>query len=89
MWKNLKSKINKEKIREMAGVVRLEEFLREQRLQWLGHVERKYEERGPLKALRLETDTTKKGRLEKRLKIVLECDMIVKGWMHKIMKDGD
>ena len=32
--KTLKDKINNEKIREMTGVVRLEEFLREKRLRW-------------------------------------------------------
>ena len=36
--KTLKDKMNNEKIREMTGVVRLEEYLREKRLRWLGHV---------------------------------------------------
>ena len=58
--KTLKDKMNKEKIREMMGVVILEEFLREKRLRWLGHVERMDEERGPEKALLLEVDGTKK-----------------------------
>ena len=44
--KNPKDKINNEQIREMTGVERLEEFLRLQRLLWLGHVERMDEERG-------------------------------------------
>ena len=47
--KILKDKMNNEKIREMAGVVRLEESLREKRLGWLGQVERMDEERGPVK----------------------------------------
>ena len=38
--KTLKDRMNNEKIREMTSVVRLEEFLREKRLRWLGHVER-------------------------------------------------
>ena len=38
--KTVKDKMNYGKIREMTGVVRLEEFLREKRLRWLGHVER-------------------------------------------------
>ena len=38
--KTVKDKMNNGKIREMTGVVRLEEFLREKRLRWLGHVER-------------------------------------------------
>ena len=58
--KTLKDKMNNEKIREMTGVVRLEEFLREQRLRWLGHVERMDKERGLVKALLLEIDGTKK-----------------------------
>ena len=44
--KTLKDKMNNEKIREMTGVARLEEFLREKRLRWLGHVEKMDEERG-------------------------------------------
>ena len=77
--KTLKDKINNEKIREMMGVVRLEEFLKEKRLRWLGHVERMDEERGPVKALILKVDGTKKGRLKKRWKEVLECDMTTRG----------
>ena len=77
--KTLKDKMNKEKIREMMDVVRLEEFLREKRLRWLGHVERMDEERGPVKALLLEVDGTKKGRPKKRWKEVLECDMTARG----------
>ena len=42
--KILKDKMNNDKICEMTGVVRLEEFLREKRLQWLGHVERMMKE---------------------------------------------
>ena len=60
-------------------VERLEEFLRGQRLQWLGHAERMDEERGPVKALHLEADGTKKERPKKRSKEVLECDMIARG----------
>ena len=63
----------------MTGVVRLEEFLREKRLRWLGHVERMDEERGPVKALLLEVDVTKKGRPKKRWKEILECDMTARG----------
>ena len=47
--KILKDKMNNEKIREMTGVVRLEESLREKRLGWLEQVERMDEERGPVK----------------------------------------
>ena len=77
-------------------------------MRWLGHVERMDEERGPVKALLLEVDGTKKGRPKKRWKEVLECArldaqdqickglqcsrsdcQICKGWMLKIVKDGD
>ena len=77
--KTLKDKMNNEKIREMTGVVRLEEFLREKRLRWLRHVERMDEERGPVKALLLEVNGTKKGRPKKRWKEVVECDMTARG----------
>ena len=60
MWENVKDKMNNEKIREMTGVARLEEFLREKSLRWLGRVERMDEERRPVKALLLESDGTKK-----------------------------
>ena len=45
----------------------------------MGHVERMDEERGPVKALLLEVDGTKKGRQKKRWKEVLECDMTARG----------
>ena len=77
--KTLKDKMNNEKVRESTGVVRLEEFLREKRLRWLGHVERMDEERGPVKALLLVVDGTKKGRPKKRWKKVLECGMTARG----------
>ena len=75
----LKDEINNKKICEMTGVERLEEFLREQRLRWLGQVEKKDEERGPVKVLHLEVDRTKKVRPKKRRKEVLECDVIARG----------
>ena len=75
--KTLKDKTNNEQIREVTGVERLEEFLRKQRLRWLGHVKRMDEETGPIKALHLEVDGTKKT--EKRWREVLECDMIITG----------
>ena len=77
--KTLKDKMNNDKIREMMGVARLEKFLREKRLRWLGHVEKMDEERGLVKALLLEVDRTKKGRPKKRWKEVLECDMTARG----------
>ena len=77
--KTLKDTMNNEKICEMTGVVRLEEFLREKRLRWVGYVERMDEKRGPVKALLLEVDGTKKGRPKKRWKEVPECDMTARG----------
>ena len=77
--KTLKNKINNEKIREMTDVERLEEFLREQRLRWLGHVERMNEERGPVKALHFEVCGTNKGKPKKRWNEVLESDLIARG----------
>ena len=64
--KTLKDKINN-KIREMTGVERSEEFLREQKLRWLGHVKRMDEERGPVKALHLEVKGTKKTERSARM----------------------
>ena len=87
--------MNNEKIREMTGVVRLKEFLREKRLRCLGHVEGMDEERGPVKALLLEVNGTKNGRPKKRWKEVLKCDMTARGLQRldaqllKIVKDGD
>ena len=66
--KTLKDNMNNEKIREMTGVVRLEEFLREKRLRWLGHVERMDEKRGPVEALLLEVEWDKKRKTEKEVK---------------------
>ena len=62
--KTLKDKMNNEKIREMISVMRLKEFLREKRLRWLELTERMDKERGPVRALLLEVDGTKKGRLK-------------------------
>ena len=87
--KTLKDKINNEKIREMTGVVRLEEFLREKRLRWLGYVERMDEERGLVKALLLEIDGTKKGRSKKRWKEVLECGMTARGLQRSDAQDRE
>ena len=80
---------NNEKICEMTGVVRLEEFLREKRLRWLGHVESMDKERGPVKALLLEVDGTKNGRPKKRWKEVLECDMTARGLQRLDAQDCD
>ena len=77
--KTLKDKMNNENIREITDVLRLEVFLREKRLRWLGHVERMDEERVQQRHYLLEVDGTKKGRPKKRWKEVLECDMTARG----------
>ena len=79
MWKTLKDKMNNDEIREMADVERWEEFLREQRLRWLGHVERMDKERGPVKVLHTEVHGTKKEDRKKIRKEVPECDMTARG----------
>ena len=38
--KTLRNDISNEKIREMTGVEKIEEFLREQRLRWFEHMEK-------------------------------------------------
>ena len=61
IWgKTLKDKANNEKTCEMTEVERWEEFLREQRLRWLAHMESMDEERGPVKTLHLEADGQKR-----------------------------
>ena len=45
--KTLKDKIANEKVCELTGVDEMKEFLRGQRLRWLGHVEGMDENRGP------------------------------------------
>ena len=54
--KTLKDKITNEKVRELTDVDEMKEFLREQRLRWLGHVERMDENRGPAKAVQIQID---------------------------------
>ena len=77
------------RFREMTGVERLEEFLRKQRLQWLGLVERTDEERSPVKALHLEVDGTKTGRPKKRWKEVLKWDVIARSLQRLYAKDRE
>ena len=47
------------------------------------------EKRGLVKALHLEVDETKKKKTEKEMKELPECDILTRGWMHKIVEDGD
>ena len=64
--KTLKDKITNEKVRELTGVDEMKEFMRGQRLRWLGHVERMDENRGPANALHFQMDGSKKGRPKNR-----------------------
>ena len=64
--KTFKDKITNEKVRELTGVDEMKEFLRGQRLRWLGHVERMDENKGPAKALHFQMDGSKKGRSKNR-----------------------
>ena len=59
MWENLKDKESNDKTREMTRVESEEELVREQRLRWLGDVEKMDKERGPIKALHINVDGTK------------------------------
>ena len=45
-----KDGISNETIRDMTGIEKIEEFLREQRLRSFGHIERMDEKRAPVKA---------------------------------------
>ena len=52
--KTLKDKVSNDKICKVTGVESIEEFLRQQRLRWLRHVERVDKERGIINALALQ-----------------------------------
>ena len=77
--KTLKDRVRSERIREMTGVEKIEEYLRSQRLRWFGHVERMSEQRAPVKAMKVIVDGTKKGRPKKRWQEVVEQDMRIRG----------
>ena len=62
----------------MTGV-KIENFLREQRLRWFGHLERMNDERAPVKAKNFVVKHSKIGRPRKRWKEVVEKDMLVRG----------
>ena len=50
----------------MTGVEKIEEFLREQRLLWVGHVERMDDKRAPVKTKNFVIDGLKRGTPKKR-----------------------
>ena len=56
----------------------IQKFLREQRVRWLRDVEKMDEERAPVRARKFEIEGSKKDRLKKRWKEVMEKDMLVR-----------
>ena len=69
--KTLKDYIGNQTIRNVTGV-KIEEFLREQRLRWFAHVKRMNDEGTPVKVKHFVVDGSKKGRPKKRWKEVEE-----------------
>ena len=65
----------------------IEESFKEQRSHWLGYMERMDNERGPVKALHLDVDGSKKDRPKKRWKEVVEKDMVDRGLQMKDAQD--
>ena len=64
--KTLKDKISNNKNREMTAVECIDDFPREQRLRWLGHVETMDKEKGSVKVLHFNFEDTRKRRPKKR-----------------------
>ena len=77
--KTLKDRVRSVNIRAMTGVEKIEEFLRSQRLRWLGHVERMSDEKAPVKAMKMTVDGVKRGRPKKGWQEVVEQDMKMRG----------
>ena len=82
--KTLKEKISDDKIRKMTGAI--EEFLREQRLRWLRHVERMDNEREPVKTLHFKMDGSRQTE-EEMERDGQERDMIVRGLQKMVAQD--
>ena len=77
--KRLRDVISIQTIRDMTCVEKIEEFMREQRLRWFGHVERMDIERTPVNAKNFVVDGSEKGIPTKRWKEVVEKAMLVTG----------
>ena len=77
--KTLRDDISNETIREITGGEKIEEFLREQMLRWLEHMEKIDDERAPVKAKMFAVNGSKKGRPKKRWKETVEKDMLARG----------
>ena len=85
--KALRDDISSEKIREMTGVEKIEEFLREQRLRWFEHMEKIDDERAPVKAKTFVVNGSKRGRPKKRWKKTIEKDKLARGLKRKDAQD--
>jgi len=70
--KTVRDKVRNEEIRERTEVESIEEHLREQRLYWFGYMERMDREKPQPVAMNFKTDCSKKGRLKKRWKEVID-----------------
>ena len=66
-------------IRNMTGLEKIEEFLREQRLRWFRHVERIDNERATVKAKRFVVESSKKAPIYEKIEKGLDKDMLIRG----------
>ena len=71
----------------MIGVENIEELLREQRLQWFGHVELMADKRTRVKAKKIVVDGLKRGRPKKGWKKVTKKDMLAGGLQRSDAQD--
>jgi len=62
----------------------IEEHLREQRLRWLGHMERMDCERPQFVAINVKINCSKKGRPKKKWKEVIDVALKVRGLKHQM-----
>ena len=75
--KPLQDSISNQIICGMTGVEKKEEFMKEQRLRWFGHVKKMDDKRTPVKAQDFIVDGLKKGRPKNRWKVVVEKNMLL------------
>ena len=71
----------------MVEVARIEKFLQEHRLCWLGHVVRMNNKKWPEKALHLNLEGSKKDRPKKRLEEVVEKDIVDRDLKRRVAQD--
>ena len=79
IWKTLGDGISNQPMRDMTGVKKIEEFMREQRLRWFWYVELWTMKKLLQKQKNLVVAGSKKGRPKKRWKEVVENHMLVRG----------